>query len=87
MTNIVLADDHAIVRQGIRAILENIGTDMKIVAEFSNGKDLTAYAAKHKEVDIFIVDIAMPLLNGIEAVAHITKKKSTGQCDHVKHVR
>ena len=61
--NIVLADDHAIVRQGIRAILENIGTDMKIVAEFSNGKELTAYAVKHKDVDVYIVDIAMPQLN------------------------
>lgn len=70
---IVLADDHAIVRQGVRAILENIGTDMKIVAELSNGKELIAYAAKHKDIDVYIVDIAMPLLNGIEAVAHITK--------------
>ena len=70
---IVLADDHAIVRRGVRAVLENIGTNIEVVAEFSNGKDLVEYADKNPKIDVFIVDIAMPVLNGVEATAHITK--------------
>lgn len=72
-TKIVLADDHSIVRRGVRAILENIGTDLKVVEEFSNGKELVDYADKNKGIGVFIVDIAMPILNGVEATAHITK--------------
>ena len=44
---IVLADDHAIVRNGVRAVLEKLGKNMEIVAEISNGKDLVDYAQKH----------------------------------------
>ena len=69
---IVLADDHAIVRNGVRAVLENLGKDMEIVAEISNGKDLVEYAQKHK-ADVYVVDISMPLLNGIEATERIVK--------------
>lgn len=41
---IVLADDHAIVRNGVKAVLEKLGKNMEIVAEISNGKDLVDYA-------------------------------------------
>ena len=44
---IVLADDHAIVRNGVKAVLEKLGKNMEIVAEISNGKDLVDYAQKH----------------------------------------
>lgn len=72
-TKIVLADDHDIVLQGVRSVLEGLGKDLQVVAEFTNGKELAAYADKNKNIDVFIVDIAMPLLNGVEATAHITK--------------
>lgn len=72
-TKIVLADDHDIVLQGVRSVLEGIGKDLQVVAEFTNGKELVEYADKNKNIDVFIVDIAMPLLNGVEATAHITK--------------
>lgn len=72
-TKIVLADDHDIVLQGVRSVLEGLGKDLQVVEEFSNGKELVEYADKNKNIDVFIVDIAMPLLNGIEATAHITK--------------
>lgn len=72
-TKIVLADDHDIVLQGVRSVLEGIGKDLQVIAEFSNGKELVEYADKNKNVDVFIVDIAMPLLNGVEATAYITK--------------
>mgnify|MGYP000201808253 CR=1 FL=1 len=69
---IVLADDHAIVRQGVRAVLERLGKNMEVVAEIANGKDLVDYAAK-TPADVYVVDISMPLLNGIEATERIVK--------------
>ena len=72
---IVLADDHAIVRNGVRAVLEKLGKNMEIVAEISNGKDLVDYAQKHgADVDVYVVDLSMPVLNGIEAVERIVKR-------------
>ncbi len=72
MKKIVLADDHAIVRTGVRAVLERLGKDMKIAAEIANGKELVDYAKTHPE-DIYIVDISMPVMNGIEAVEQMVK--------------
>lgn len=71
---IVLADDHAIVRDGVRAVLERKGKDMEVVAEIANGKDLVDYAAAN-DADIYVVDISMPILNGIESVQRIMKIK------------
>lgn len=70
---IVLADDHAIVRNGVEAVLEKLGKNMEIVAEISNGKDLVDYAQKHG-ADVYVVDISMPVLNGIEAVERIVRR-------------
>lgn len=70
---IVLADDHAIVRNGVKAVLEKLGKNMEIVAEISNGKDLVDYAQKHG-ADVYVVDIFMPVLNGIEAVERIVRR-------------
>ena len=67
MIKIVLADDHSVVRRGVRSVVESIGKDMKIVAEVTNGKDLVDYARKHK-ADVYIVDLSMPILNGIDAI-------------------
>ena len=72
MKKIVLADDHAIVRQGVRAVVENLGKNMQIVAEVSNGKELVDYAKDH-QADVYVVDISMPVLNGIEAVERMIK--------------
>lgn len=72
MKKIVLADDHAIVRQGVRAVVEALGKNMRIVAEVSNGKELVEYAQEH-QADVYVVDISMPVLNGIEAVERMVK--------------
>lgn len=71
---VVLADDHAIVRDGVKSVLERKGKNMEVVAEIANGKDLVDYAAKHN-ADVYVVDISMPVLNGIEAVQRIMKLK------------
>jgi DNA-binding NarL/FixJ family response regulator len=62
---IVLADDHGVVRQGFRRILD-AQPDMEIVGEASNGKEALELAAKFSP-DVVVMDVAMPELNGIEA--------------------
>ena len=69
---VVLADDHAIVRDGVRAVLERKGKDMEIVAEIANGKELVDWA-ENNQADVYVVDISMPILNGVEAVQRLTK--------------
>ncbi len=74
MIRIVLADDHVVVRSGVRAVLEQAGMDIEIAAELSNGQELIEYADKHKDIDVYIVDLSMPVLNGLEAISRMTKK-------------
>ena len=73
MIKLLLADDHVLVRDGIKSVLERKGKNMSVVAEVSNGKEMLDYAAKHKDIDVYIVDIAMPVLNGIEATQKLIK--------------
>ena len=68
---ILLADDHTLMRQGLRYILEG-HPDIDIVAEASSGIEAVEAARAHKP-DIAIVDVAMKELNGIEATAQILK--------------
>jgi DNA-binding NarL/FixJ family response regulator len=68
-TRILLADDHALVRAGLRALIEAIeGTT--IVAEAGNGREAVALAKLHAP-DVVVMDISMTELNGIEATAQI----------------
>lgn len=69
LIRVLLADDHALVMAGIRALVEELGTT-QIVAEANNGRDAVALAKQHKP-DIVIMDISMKELNGIEATAQI----------------
>jgi DNA-binding NarL/FixJ family response regulator len=66
---ILLADDHTLVRAGIRALLKAI-EGAEIVAEADNGRDAIALAQQHRP-DIAILDISMKELNGIEALSRI----------------
>jgi NarL family two-component system response regulator LiaR len=66
---ILLADDHAIVREGTRRVLED-EDDMEVVAEAGDGEEAVKQATRLKP-DIAIIDIAMPKLNGIEATKQI----------------
>jgi DNA-binding NarL/FixJ family response regulator len=70
-TRILLADDHAMMRQGLRHILES-HADFEIVAEASSGIEAVEAARLHHP-DVAIVDVAMKELNGIEATAQILK--------------
>jgi DNA-binding NarL/FixJ family response regulator len=66
---IVLADDHVILRQGTRQLLEH-EPDMEVVGEASDGAEAVQFVSKLKP-DIVIIDVAMPGMNGIEATKKI----------------
>jgi two-component system, NarL family, response regulator NreC len=68
---ILLADDHGIVRKGLRLLLEQ-EADFEVVGEASDGREAAKYVEEH-EADVAVVDVAMPQLNGIDAVAQMMK--------------
>ena len=68
-TRILLADDHKIMRDGLRSLLEK-QDDMEVVAEADNGRK-AVQLAQDKKPDLVIMDISMPELNGIEATRQI----------------
>jgi len=68
----MLADDHAVVRDGLRALLEG-GNDLQVVAVAGNGREAVAEALRLKP-DIVIMDIAMPELDGVEATRRIVER-------------
>ncbi len=69
---VILADDHKIVRDGLRSLLEN-QSDVEVVAEAEDGR--TVVQQVHElSPDIIIMDISMPGLNGIDATCQITAK-------------
>ena len=69
LIRVVLADDHALVLAGIRALIVELG-GTQIVAEASNGREAVALVKQHNP-DLVIMDISMKELNGIEATAQI----------------
>lgn len=66
---ILLADDHALVRAGFRALLADV-PGIKVVAEAGDGREALRLA-KERQPDVVLMDIAMPGLNGLEATARI----------------
>lgn len=69
---ILLADDHGVVRKGLRFLLERQPT-MEVVGEAADGRE-ALHLAETLNPDLIIMDIAMPLLNGIEATSLILKR-------------
>ncbi len=68
---VVLADDHAVVRRGLRSLLET-EPGVAVVAEAGDGLDALRVCAEHQP-DVMVLDIAMPLLNGIDVAARLQK--------------
>ena len=69
---IILADDHAVVRSGLRMLLD-AQSDMRIVAEASNGREALELIQSMKP-DVVLMDIMMPEMNGIEATRRIKRE-------------
>ena len=71
---ILLADDHVVMRKGLRALLEN-QPDLEVAGECENGREAVALAASLKP-DVAVMDVGMPQLNGIEATKAIVEQRS-----------
>lgn len=71
MINVVLADDHVLVRDGIKALLED-QDGIAVIDEASNGKEALEVISRNKP-HVLIVDIRMPEMNGIEVVREMSK--------------
>ncbi len=69
MLRVILADDHHLVRQGIRSLLEK-ADDIEIIAEAENGQEAVNLVS-NLTPDVLVMDIAMPRLNGIQAAEQI----------------
>jgi len=69
MIKVLLADDHSIVRAGLRRIIEE-SDKMKVIAEAANGREALRLARKTKP-DVAVIDISMPVMDGLEAIGHL----------------
>ena len=87
MTRILIADDHAVVRSGVRRILAD-HPNWSVVAEATDGKEAIAKTIATKP-DVAIVDHALPLINGIEVTQQIrlrsqASRSSSSRCTTTK---
>jgi len=75
MITVVLADDHPLVRDGLRAVFTG-APDIDVVAETDNGRDAVSAVVRHQP-DVVLMDLDMPELHGIEATRKITAQSPT----------
>lgn len=75
MIRILIADDHAVVRQGLKKIVDN-GNDMKVVGEAQNGAELLNLI-REQEADVIILDLSMPGRNGLEILKDLKRSYSS----------
>jgi len=69
MIKVLLADDHSIVRAGLRRIVEESG-DMEVIAEAADGREAIQQAQKQLP-DVAVIDISMPVLDGLEVISQL----------------
>ena len=68
----MITDDHKVVRQGLRMVLE-LDPDLEVVGEASNGEEALRMA-RRLEPDVVLMDLLMPVMNGIEATGEIRRE-------------
>ena len=73
MIRILLADDHALVRRGVRLILDS-EPDLQVVAEAGDGAE-ALQAFRDTEIDLAVLDVAMPRMTGLQAAREITRRR------------
>src|SRR5688500_1093099 len=72
-TRILLADDHAVVRQGLRFVLD-AQPDLEVVAEAADGAEAVELAGS-ADVELAVLDVAMPRMTGLQAAAELTRQR------------
>ncbi len=75
--NILIADDHSMIREGLRQLLE-LDDNLKVVAEAANGDEALENIEKYKP-DVVLLDINMPQKTGLQVLAELKKKKCTSK--------
>ncbi|HEX5566813.1 MAG TPA: response regulator transcription factor [Streptomyces sp.] len=73
VTRILLADDHALVRRGVRLILDS-EPDLSVVAEAGDGAEAIA-AARDRDIDLAVLDVAMPRMTGLQAARELSARQ------------
>lgn len=75
MINVIIADDQKIVREGLKMIL-SLDNEIKVIGEVDNGQDLIELLKKNIYPDVILMDIRMPIINGVDATKIIKEKFS-----------
>ena len=70
---VILADDHAIVRDGLKSVIDKKGDGIVVIGEATNGNDVLKMS-KTNPADVYLLDISMPILNGIETTHRLINK-------------
>jgi DNA-binding NarL/FixJ family response regulator len=73
-TRVLLADDHALVRHGLRMVL-NAAPDLEVVAEAGDGAEAVELALAHEELHLAVLDVAMPRMTGLQAAAELSRRR------------
>ncbi|MDE0926506.1 MAG: response regulator transcription factor [Methylophilaceae bacterium] len=75
--NVMLVDDHAVVRMGFKMLLET-SDNIRVIAEAENGEEAIKFYMEHKP-DVVVMDITMPGMGGMEAIERILNKESSAK--------
>lgn len=74
MIKIIIVDDHTLVSQALKGLIED-KKEFKVIAQLPNGKELQEYLSNNNELaDIILMDIQMPIVNGIDATKWVKRK-------------
>ena len=73
-TRILLADDHVLVRQGLRMVLDT-APDLEVVAEASDGAEAVELAVRDNRLHLAVLDVAMPRMTGLQAAAELSRRR------------
>jgi DNA-binding NarL/FixJ family response regulator len=73
-TRILLADDHVLVRQGLRMVL-NAAPDMEVCGEAGDGAEAVEVALREEELHLAVLDVAMPRMTGLQAAAELSRRR------------
>ena len=73
-TRILLADDHVLVRHGLRMVL-NAAPDLEVSAEAGDGAEAVELALREQELHLAVLDVAMPRMTGLQAAAELSRRR------------